>query len=147
MPVVVVSDRLAAQCQAAAEAAATAGPPDGAADLSGLLRRLDVGADGATATCAPAGQLAGAAEQPAALKPGIHFVSAADYFGRVWGHVPTVADAAESITAALQEASAGGAGTACAGGEQHAAHLTGRALQQGLAKGELLQASVQPQRP
>lgn len=77
---------------------------------------------------------------PLDLEPGIHILSAAAYWGGVWGHVPAVADVFDSVQQSkAEEARQGGGG---GGGGGFRPHLTHAAMEAGLASGALLAGTL-----
>ncbi|KAL4433810.1 hypothetical protein ABPG75_000251 [Micractinium tetrahymenae] len=134
------------------------GAASGADDIGGLLESLGLGD---TEPAAPAQQHAAAApyqgqeqarqqqqqqqqQQQLELEPGVHILSAADYFGGCWAHCSEVTDVFDSIQqskaaadeAAQQAQQAGGAG----GGFRP--HFSAAALEGGLASGALLAGTL-----
>ena len=134
----------------------------GAGDnIASLLDSLGIGGDEpGGAEAAPLCQLSGQPEQlpppeqtpgaaaaskaPLLLDPGVHILSAADYFGGCWGHVPAVVDVFESIQ---QQSKAGEAASSGAGGGgAFRPHLSAAAMEAGLAAGALLAGTLSASR-
>ena len=86
-------------------------------------------------------QPSAATHVPLLLHRGVHILSAANYFGGCWGHDADVADVFDSIQQSKAEEAAGdarpGAGTA-----GFRPHLSGAALEAGLAAGSLLAGTL-----
>ena len=77
---------------------------------------------------------------PRALEPGVHILSAADYFGSCWGHVPAVADVFDSIQQSQAEAQQQQGQASSGGGFRPHPSLAG--MEAGLASGALLAGTL-----
>ena len=141
-------------------AAAAAGGAGGGRDqgIACLLDSLGLGHAPAMAAAAPPPppqppaqqQLQPARQppvQPLALEPGVHILSALDYWGGCWGHLPAAADVLDSLVQSRaaegqqqqQQQSREGGGV---GGDAFWPHLSSAALEAGLASGALLAGTL-----